>query len=70
MKNKHLLITGPNGIGKTTLIDSLVSGTAEGITISPGVRIGVYRQDFSMLDFNETVYESFVRVLKRMTTFL
>lgn len=64
VKNKHLLIKGPNGIGKSTLIESLARGTARGIVISPGVRIGYYRQDFSTLDFNDTVYESFVKAVR------
>ena len=66
VKNKHLLITGPNGIGKSTLIESLANGTAKGATYSPGIRIGYYRQDFSTLDFSDTVYQSFVKVLKEI----
>lgn len=57
-KNHHLQITGPNGIGKSTLLEALASGTAPGITIAPGVSIGFYRQDFSTLNFEQTVYES------------
>lgn len=57
-KNNHLLLAGPNGIGKSTLLENLAKGTAEGVTIAPGVRVGYYRQDFSTLDFNETIYES------------
>ncbi|MBI5306379.1 ABC-F family ATP-binding cassette domain-containing protein [Candidatus Wolfebacteria bacterium] len=57
-KNEHLLLTGPNGIGKTTLLEKLASGHAKGEHIAEGVRIGYYRQDFSTLDFNETVYET------------
>lgn len=64
VKNKHLLITGPNGIGKSTLIESLANGTSQGISISPDVRIGYYRQDFSTLDFNDTVYESFAKAVQ------
>lgn len=64
VKNKHLHITGPNGIGKSTLIENLIKGTAQGVYLSPGVRIGSYRQDFSALDFNDTVYESFVKAVK------
>lgn len=63
VKNKHLLITGSNGIGKSTLIESLAKGTARGISLSPDVRIGYYRQDFSTLDFNDTVYESFTKAI-------
>lgn len=56
-KNKHLLISGPNGIGKSTLLESLVHKTAKGATIAPDVVVGYYKQDFSTLNFNETVYE-------------
>ena len=55
-KNQHLLISGPNGIGKSTLLESLVKGTAQGVRVADNVVIGYYKQDFSNLDFNETVY--------------
>lgn len=64
VKNKHLRIIGPNGIGKSTLIESLANGIAKGVSMSSGIRIGYYRQDFSTLDFNDTVYESFTKVVK------
>ncbi len=57
-KNRHLLLEGPNGIGKSTLLESLAGGRAEGATIAPGVRVGYYRQDFSTLNFEDTVYAS------------
>lgn len=57
-KNKHLLLAGPNGIGKSTLLELIAKRDAEGIFISPDIRIGYYRQDFSTLNFNDTVYES------------
>lgn len=63
VKNKHLLIVGPNGIGKSTLIESLAKGTAKGISLSAGIRIGYYRQDFSTLNFDDTVYESFAKAV-------
>src|SRR3989344_5555794 len=56
-KNDHLLLQGPNGIGKSTLLQAIADGTAKGVTITPGTEIGYYRQDFSNLDFNKTVYE-------------
>jgi ATPase subunit of ABC transporter with duplicated ATPase domains len=57
-KNQHLLLSGPNGIGKSTLLQTLASGESTGATIKDGVRVGYYRQDFSTLNFEDTVYES------------
>ena len=64
-KNQHLLLKGPNGIGKSTLLESLASGEAAGATIADGVKVGYYRQDFSNLDFNSTVYEELAGVMER-----
>jgi ATPase subunit of ABC transporter with duplicated ATPase domains len=66
-KNMHLLLKGPNGIGKTTLLEALATGTAKGEHITPGIKVGYYRQDFSTLDFNATVYESLVEVANDVT---
>ncbi len=62
-KKNHLLLSGPNGIGKTTLLESMARGTAEGAKILPGIRVGYYRQDFSTLDFNHTVWQSLAEVM-------
>lgn len=62
-KKNHLLLSGPNGVGKSTLLEKIVNG-AEGVTISNGVRVGYYRQDFSMMDFNDTVYESLEKIIR------
>ncbi len=56
-KKERLLLQGPNGIGKTTLLEKLASGHAKGEHIKPGTQIAYYRQDFSNLDFNATVYQ-------------
>lgn len=63
-KNHHLLLKGPNGIGKSTLLQSIVDRTAEGVSVPLGVRIGYYRQDFSTLNFEESVFESLMSVMK------
>lgn len=62
-KKQHLLLAGPNGIGKSTFLESIVA-RAEGIAISSGVRVGYYRQDFSMMDFNDTVYQSLEKIIR------
>lgn len=56
-KNDHLLLAGPNGIGKSTLLEKIVNGDETGCTLTQGVKIGYYRQDFSNLDFDQTVYD-------------
>ncbi|MCH8519070.1 ATP-binding cassette domain-containing protein [Candidatus Gracilibacteria bacterium] len=56
-RDDHLLLSGPNGIGKSTLLQKIVSGEEDGVELTSGVKIGYYRQDFSNLNFNQTVYE-------------
>ena len=52
---------GPNGIGKSTLLESIAQGTAKGASIKEGIRVGYYRQDFSTLNFDDTVRETLVK---------
>ncbi|MEK7070030.1 MAG: ATP-binding cassette domain-containing protein, partial [Patescibacteria group bacterium] len=64
-KNNHLLIAGPNGIGKTTLLETIASGKSKGIEIMDGTRIGYYRQDFSTLNFEDTVRDALMAVMEK-----
>lgn len=64
-RNNHLLLKGPNGIGKTTLLESIATGGAIGSSITDGVKVGYYRQDFSTLDFNDTVYNSLWKAMEK-----
>ncbi len=57
-KRSRLLVSGPNGIGKSTFLRNLVSHTHEGAKIMEGIRVGYYSQDFATLDFSHTVFES------------
>ena len=66
-KKEHLLLSGPNGIGKTTLLEALASGHAKGEHVSKDARIGYYRQDFSTLNFEETVYNTLKEVAGKMS---
>ncbi len=64
-KRMHLQLKGPNGIGKTTLLESLANGTTEGAQIAAGVRVGYYRQDFSTLNFEHTVRQSLMAIMDK-----
>lgn len=63
IKNRHLLLIGPNGIGKSTLLEHLAHDTQKGAKISKGVVVGYYRQDFSTLNFDDTVYKTLESVM-------
>ncbi len=63
-KGKHLMLAGPNGIGKSTLLETLAKGTSEGAKMRNDVRIGYYRQDFSTLNFDDTVYKSLTEIMQ------
>lgn len=56
-KDNHLLLSGPNWIWKSTLLEKIVSWKEDWCKLTPWVRIGYYRQDFSNLDFSQTVYD-------------
>lgn len=62
-KNTHLVVSGPNGIGKSTFLEELATGNTERAEITPGVTVGYYRQDFSTLDFEKTVAETLLASL-------
>jgi ATPase subunit of ABC transporter with duplicated ATPase domains len=62
-KHDRLLLVGPNGIGKSTLLESIAKGTAKGAKLNPETRVGYYRQDFSTLNFEDTVHHSLESVM-------
>lgn len=64
-KKQHLLLKGPNGIGKTTLLESMANGSAKGAAITRGIKVGYYRQDFSTLNFEHTVRESLLSAMDK-----
>lgn len=65
-KGDKLQIIGPNGIGKTTLLEKLAKRQIKEMEIHPEVKIGYYRQDFSTLDFDKTGYEELTSIFKRV----
>lgn len=64
-KNNHLLISGPNGIGKSSLLEKLAQGHGEGYDIAKNIRIGYYKQDFGNLDFEKTAFDTLKEVMDK-----
>jgi len=71
-RKDRIQLIGPNGIGKTTLLESLShdpvtdTGTGEvSHTLALNVKVGYYRQDFSTLDFTQTPFESLLSAMDR-----
>lgn len=62
-RKMHVIVSGPNGIGKSTFLKNIVSEKPEGVKIVDGIRIGYYSQDFSNLDHEQTVMASFQSVM-------
>ncbi len=65
-KGQRLLISGPNGIGKTTLLEHIAAG-AKGVALVTGLRLGYYRQDFSGLDPEIIAYKALAEVMQEGT---
>ncbi len=65
-KGDKLHIIGPNGIGKTTLLEKIAKRHEQGVSIQDGILVGYYRQDFSTLDFEKSAYQELAKVLKRL----
>ncbi len=57
-KKMHYIVVGPNGIGKSTFLRSLVLSENKYAKILEGVKVGYYSQDFSNLDYEQTVFDS------------
>ncbi len=64
-RNQRLLLKGPNGIGKSTLLESIANGSALGSKILEGTKVGYYRQDFSMLNFEDSVHDALLSVMDK-----
>lgn len=63
-KKDHLILRGPNGIGKTTLLERLAANNTTGAKIQDGIRVGYYRQDFSTLNFDDSVFDTLLNVMQ------
>lgn len=62
-KDFHLQLKGPNGIGKTTLLQKLAQAQVPNMRIDSDLRLGYYSQDFSNLDFAKPVRVSLLEAM-------
>ncbi len=63
-KNTHVLVSGPNGIGKSTLLERLVARKGAGFVIPKDIVIGYYKQDFGNFDFEQKAYDALYEAMK------
>jgi ATP-binding cassette, subfamily F, member 3 len=63
-RGDRLIIKGPNGIGKSTLLKAFLAG--KGVKIAENVKVGYYSQDFSELNFNDTAFNALLEVMDEM----
>lgn len=66
---EKLAIIGPNGSGKTTLVKKMIH-QAEGITISPAMKMGYFSQNLNILDIKKTILENVSSSSKQDETFI
>ncbi|MFH1207130.1 MAG: ABC-F family ATP-binding cassette domain-containing protein [Patescibacteria group bacterium] len=57
-KGDHIVIAGPNGIGKSTLLAKIAGGSTPNATVAPEVSVGYYQQDFGNLDDGQIAFEA------------
>ncbi|MFA6197830.1 MAG: ATP-binding cassette domain-containing protein [Patescibacteria group bacterium] len=62
-KNMHVLLAGPNGIGKSTLLNSIVQNQSPHVTIPTEVIVGYYQQDFGNLNPKKIAYDTLKEVM-------
>src|SRR5262249_16317479 len=64
-KSQHVLIAGPNGIGKSTLLEKIAQGSGPGFSIAKDITIGYYKQDFSNFDFEQKAFDALKEVMTK-----
>lgn len=64
-KNTHVLIVGPNGIGKSTMLEKIATEQGKGFSVAKDIKIGYYKQDFSNLDFQQKAFDALKEVMEK-----
>ena len=66
-KKDRIILSGPNWIGKSTLLKRLIGWSDSDAIIHKDVKLGYYSQDFNALDYNMTVRDSLHEVSNEIT---
>lgn len=64
-KDTHVLVAGPNGIGKSTLLEKIAAGQGQGFKVFKNIRIGYYKQDFSNFNLQQKAYDALKEAMHR-----
>ncbi|MDF2683527.1 MAG: Macrolide efflux pump [Brevibacillus sp.] len=56
-RGQKVALIGANGSGKSTLL-SIIAQKAEGISVSPGIRLGYFNQSLSILDLEQSILQN------------
>ncbi|MFA6098051.1 MAG: ATP-binding cassette domain-containing protein [Patescibacteria group bacterium] len=62
-KGNHVVIAGPNGIGKSTLLAKIAGGSSDHAKVAPEAAIGYYQQDFGNLDGDQIAFDALRAVM-------
>ncbi|XOU94308.1 MAG: ATP-binding cassette domain-containing protein [Candidatus Kerfeldbacteria bacterium] len=63
-KDMHALVSGPNGIGKSTLLNMIIENKSEHIIIPEEIKVGYYQQNFENLDGEQTAFDALKEVMQ------
>ncbi len=62
-KGAHVVIAGPNGIGKSTLVAKIAAGSSAQATVAPEAIIGYYQQDFGNLEGDQIAFDALREIM-------
>jgi ATPase subunit of ABC transporter with duplicated ATPase domains len=64
-KDTHVLISGPNGTGKSTFLHALAERATESAMIPDDIKIGYYKQDFGNFNFEQKAFDCLLEVMQK-----